>query len=679
MWVKEEIAKVGLKLNIKKTKILASSPITFWQIDGEEMEVVTDFIFLGSKITTDGDCSQEIKRCLLLGRKAMANLDSILKSRDITLPTKVCIVKAMVFPVAMYGCESWTTGKAERRRIKAFELWCWRRLLLVPWTTRRSNRSVLEEFKPHCSLEGQILKMKHILWPPNEKEGLPGEEPNAGNNRWQKKKGTAEDEWTLLPQQMYLLAAIVTPALTSHPLSHRYYPRLAWQSLSKEAMAPTLLHHHYLDQCESLGFSLRISLPEEKKVQKNKSASGRASSACRESAIADIMFLVDGSWSIGKDNFNRVQDFLYTLVDSFDIGEDKIQIGLIQYTDLPHHEFFLNLFLHKEDILKKIQNLHYKGGGTKTGLSLKFMLDNQFNEMAGSWQNQGVPQIAVVITDGQAQDNISEPAEKVKHAGITVYAIGIKDAVFSELQEIASDPDEAYVFNVEDFASLQSISQNIVQMLCTTVEKATRQITQVFPMCQKATVADIVFLVDSSTSIGLENFEKVKDFLYTLISSFYIGHDQIRIGLAQYSDIIFPEFMLNKYSSKDIILEHIKHLTFRGGSSYTGAALDFITTDYFIESAGSRAQKNIPQMVILFTDGGATDEVKLPASKLRAKGISIYVVGVDIQNTTELKEMASKPFNKFLFTIDNFDLLQDLTSSLLQTVCFDVKSQIEGK
>ncbi|XP_044311620.1 collagen alpha-6(VI) chain-like isoform X2 [Varanus komodoensis] len=205
--------------------------------------------------------------------------------------------------------------------------------------------------------------------------------------------------------------------------------------------------------------------------------------------------------------------------------------------------------------------------------------------------------------------------------------------------------------------------------LCSTDDQIT--------VCQKATVADIVFLVDSSTSIGLENFEKVKDFLYTLISSFYIGHDQIRIGLAQYSDIIFPEFMLNKYSSKDIILEHIKHLTFRGGSSYTGAALDFITTDYFIESAGSRAQKNIPQMVILFTDGGATDEVKLPASKLRAKGISIYVVGVDIQNTTELKEMASKPFNKFLFTIDNFDLLQDLTSSLLQTVCFDVKSQIE--
>ena len=140
MKVKEESEKVGLKLNIQKTKITASSPITSWQIDGETMQIVRDFIFLGSKITADSGCSHEIKRHLLLGRKAMTNLDSILKSRDITLPTKVCLVKAMVFPVVMYGCESWTVKKAERRRIDAFELWCWRRLLRVPWTARRANQ-----------------------------------------------------------------------------------------------------------------------------------------------------------------------------------------------------------------------------------------------------------------------------------------------------------------------------------------------------------------------------------------------------------------------------------------------------------------------------------------------------------------------------------------------------------
>ena len=156
MKVKEESEKVGLKLNIEKMKIMASGSITSWQIDGETMETVADFIFLGSKITVDGDCSHEIKRCLLLGRKAMTNLDSILKSRDITLPTKVCLVKAMVFPVVMYGCESWTIKKAEHRRIDAFELWCWRKLLRVPWTARRSNQSI----SPEYSLEGLMLKLK---------------------------------------------------------------------------------------------------------------------------------------------------------------------------------------------------------------------------------------------------------------------------------------------------------------------------------------------------------------------------------------------------------------------------------------------------------------------------------------------------------------------------------------
>ena len=159
MKVKEESEKVVLKLNIQKTKVMASGLITSWQIDGETVETVADFIFLGSKITADGDCSHEIRRRLLLGRKVMTNLDSILKSRDITLPTKVCLVKAMIFPVVMYGCESWTVKKAECR-IDAFELWCWRRLLRVPWTARRSNQSILKEISPGCSLEGLMLKLK---------------------------------------------------------------------------------------------------------------------------------------------------------------------------------------------------------------------------------------------------------------------------------------------------------------------------------------------------------------------------------------------------------------------------------------------------------------------------------------------------------------------------------------
>ena len=159
MRVKEKSEKVGLKLNIQKIKIMASGPLTSWQIDGETVETVTDFIFGGSKITADGDCSHEIKRHLLLERKVMTNLNSILKSRDTTLTAKVHLVKAMVFPVVMYGCESWTIKKAECQRIDAFELWCWRRLLRVPWTAGRSNQSILKEISPEYSLAGQMLKL----------------------------------------------------------------------------------------------------------------------------------------------------------------------------------------------------------------------------------------------------------------------------------------------------------------------------------------------------------------------------------------------------------------------------------------------------------------------------------------------------------------------------------------
>ena len=179
---------------------MASGPITSWEIDGETVETVSDFIFGASKITADGDCSHEIKRHLLLGRKVMTNLDSIFKSRDITLPTKVRLVKVMVFPVVMYGCESWTMKKAKRQRIDAFELWYWRRLLRVPWTARRSNPSILNEISPGCSLEGLILKLKlqyfgHLM----QRADFIGKDPDAGKDRRWEEKGMTEDGWMASP------------------------------------------------------------------------------------------------------------------------------------------------------------------------------------------------------------------------------------------------------------------------------------------------------------------------------------------------------------------------------------------------------------------------------------------------------------------------------------------------
>ena len=195
MKVKEESEKGGLKLNIQKMKIMASGPITSWEIDGETVETVSEFIFLGSKIIADGDCSHEIKRCLLLERKVMTNLDIIFKSRDITLPTKVRLVKAMVFPVVMYGCESWTEKKAECWRIDAFELWCWRRLLRVPWKCKEIQPVHPKGDQSWVFIGTTDAKAETpVLWPPHVKSWLIGKDPDAGRDWGQKEKGTTEDE-----------------------------------------------------------------------------------------------------------------------------------------------------------------------------------------------------------------------------------------------------------------------------------------------------------------------------------------------------------------------------------------------------------------------------------------------------------------------------------------------------
>ena len=190
----KESEKAGFKLNIQEMKGMASSPFTYWQTEGEKLKTVTDFIFLGSKITVDCDWSHEINRCLLLGREAMLNLDSVVKSRDITLLTKVRLVKAVAFLVVMYGCESLTIKKAEHWRTDGFVLWCWRRLLRVPWTARRLNHSILKEISPEYSLEGLMLKLKLVFWPPDAKNWLIWKDPNAGKDwRWEE-KGATENE-----------------------------------------------------------------------------------------------------------------------------------------------------------------------------------------------------------------------------------------------------------------------------------------------------------------------------------------------------------------------------------------------------------------------------------------------------------------------------------------------------
>lgn len=203
-----------------------------------------------------------------------------------------------------------------------------------------------------------------------------------------------------------------------------------------------------------------------------------SSSVCTQEAVADIVFLVDGSWSIGAHNFEQIRQFLHTLVNSFDIGPDHVRIGLVQYSTTSHTEFLLSTYETKQEILQYIAKLPYMGGGTHTGEGLDFMLNNHFVETAGSRAGQNVPQIAVVITDGRSQDDVKSHADDLKRKGTVLYAIGIKDADEDQLKEIANEPYNQHVYSVSDFTALQGISQNIVQTLCTTVEEAKRQLLQ---------------------------------------------------------------------------------------------------------------------------------------------------------------------------------------------------------
>ena len=252
MKVKEESEKVGLKLNIQKTKIMASGPITSWEIVGETVETMSDFIFLDSKITADGDCSHEIKRRLLLGRKVMTNIDNVLKSRDITLPTKVHLVKAMVFPMVMYGCESWTVKKAEHQRIDAFELWCWRRLLRVPWTVRRSKQSILKEISCGCSLEGMMLKLKlqyfgHFMWKVDSLErlwcwdglGAGGEGDNTGWDGWMVSLTRWTWVWVNSGSWWWTGRPGMLRFMGSQRVGHDWATELNWTELKETKMSPS--------------------------------------------------------------------------------------------------------------------------------------------------------------------------------------------------------------------------------------------------------------------------------------------------------------------------------------------------------------------------------------------------------------------------------------------------------
>ncbi|XP_048059794.1 collagen alpha-6(VI) chain-like isoform X2 [Megalobrama amblycephala] len=394
---------------------------------------------------------------------------------------------------------------------------------------------------------------------------------------------------------------------------------------------------------------------------------------CTQETVADIVFLVDGSASIGLENFQQIRDFLYFLVQNFEVARDRIRIGLVQYSDTPHTEFSLNTYQKKEEILNHIQNLHYKTGGTNTGLGLEFILEQHFVEKAGSRAQQNVPQIAVVITDGDSQDEVESHAQELRDRGIKIFAIGIKDANEALLRQIANEPYDQHVYSVSDFAALQGISQSVIQELCNTVEKKHKEVILMSKGCNETAQADIVLLVDSSGSIGDSDFKEVRKFLHVFVEQFNLRPDKVRVGLAQFSDRPYQEFLLGDYLDKKDLHQKLDELIYRRGGTNTGQALTFIRENYF-----SLARKNVPGIAIVITDGESRDAVEEPAQRLRNMGVAIFVIRVGMGNMEKLRTMANVPHEEFLFSIDSYQELQGLKVSLHNKVCFTVEVQSQA-
>ncbi|XP_026109723.1 collagen alpha-3(VI) chain-like, partial [Carassius auratus] len=393
---------------------------------------------------------------------------------------------------------------------------------------------------------------------------------------------------------------------------------------------------------------------------------------CTQNTVADIVFLVDGSSSIGPENFQQIREFLSSLVENFEVAPDRIRIGLVQYTDTPYTEFTLNTYQNKEEILSYIQNLRYKTGGTFTGKGLEFMLKQHFVEKAGSRAQQNVPQIAIVITDGDSQDEVESQAQELRQRGIKIFAIGIKDANMALLRDIVSEPYDQHLYSVSDFVALQGIFQGVIGKVCTTVEETQKDVILMSRGCTE-TQADIVLLVDSSGSIGESDFEEVRKFLHFFVDSFNLGPDKVRVGLAQFSDRPYQEFLLGEYSDKGDLHQKLNDLIYRKGRTNTGQALTFIRENYF-----TQAREKVPGIAIVITDGVSNDDVEEPSQRLRSLGVSIFVVRVGRANMETLRTIANIPHEEFLFSIDSYQELQGLKESLRNKVCLTVTLQSQA-
>ncbi|KAM6934552.1 collagen alpha-3(VI) chain [Xenentodon cancila] len=389
---------------------------------------------------------------------------------------------------------------------------------------------------------------------------------------------------------------------------------------------------------------------------------------CAEGLAADMYFLVDSSWSIGKENFEHVRQFLYSLIQSLHhVGGQRFKFALVQYSNRPHTEFQLNSYPGSQEALAQIKTMSYHGGGTRTGLGLEFLMRTHITAASGSRASDGVSQVVVVLTDGRSQDDVAEPAQMLQMAGVEMFAVGVQDAMDSELREMSSQPYDTHVFNVDSFLKLGEIIQDLVVSLCGSVaQSGETSVANEAPVSGGGTAqdsADLVFLIDGSENVGASNFPYVLDLVLRIIETLDVGRDTIRVALALYNTDPEIKLYLNSYYSKSAVLDAVKGLTYPGGAeSNLGAALEEVAESLLSETAGGRADEGVPQILVVVSAGPSTDGTGADNQALKRAGVITFGVVIGDTATADLEEVATD--KSFVLSASDFRALASIGNLL---------------
>ncbi|XP_041891176.1 collagen alpha-3(VI) chain isoform X4 [Corvus kubaryi] len=392
------------------------------------------------------------------------------------------------------------------------------------------------------------------------------------------------------------------------------------------------------------------------------SVGAQQQAAVKTVAVADIIFLVDSSWSVGKEHFQLVREFLYDVVKALDVGGNDFRFALVQFSGNPHTEFQLNTYLSTRDVLSHIANMTYVGGGTEPGKGLEYLIEKHLTKAAGSRASEGVPQVIIVLTDGRPRDDVALPSSVLNSARINLFAVSVQDPVEGELQEVASEPLDTHRFNLENFTTLHGIVGDLVASVRSSMTPERAGAKGLVKDITAQESADLIFLIDGSNNIGGVNFPAIRDFLVNLIEILRVGAQQIHIGVVQYSDQPRTEFALNSYSTKADVLDAVKALSFRGGEeANTGAALEFVVENLFTQAGGSRIEEAVPQILVLISGGESSDDIREGLLAVKQAGIFSFSIGVLNADSAELQQIATD--GSFAYTaldIRNLDALREL-------------------